>query len=74
MKSAKWIRSPKNMDTAVVSFSKQIEIKAPVCHAEMRASAVGVYTVSINGKKVGDRVLAPGFTAYKSREIFLPTT
>ena len=70
MKSAKWIRSPKNMDTAVVSFSKQIKINAPVCHAEMRASAVGVYIVSINGKKVGDRVLAPGFTAYKSRVLY----
>jgi alpha-L-rhamnosidase len=43
---------------------KEINIKKPVRHAFYSASALGIYETSVNGKKVGNQVLAPEFTDY----------
>ncbi len=41
-------------------------VKGPVRQARMYASGVGLYVPYLNGRKVGDEQLAPGFTAYDS--------
>jgi alpha-L-rhamnosidase len=38
-----------------------------VASARVYASALGVYALEINGKRVGDQVLAPGWTNYHKR-------
>jgi alpha-L-rhamnosidase len=38
-----------------------------VTHAELRITAHGIYEAFLNGDRVGDRELAPGFTAYRKR-------
>jgi alpha-L-rhamnosidase len=38
--------------------------------AVLRVTALGVYEVSINGLRVGDEVLAPGWTSYGNRILF----
>ncbi|WWD19381.1 hypothetical protein CI109_103841 [Kwoniella shandongensis] len=38
---------------------------ATLTRARLYATALGVYEVEINGKRVGDQVLAPGWTSYK---------
>lgn len=38
-----------------------------VARARLYATAHGTYDVMINGQKVGDRILAPGWTAYQHR-------
>ncbi|MBE2316363.1 family 78 glycoside hydrolase catalytic domain [Solirubrobacter sp. CPCC 204708] len=38
-----------------------------VAQARLYVSALGLYELSINGQKVGDRVLAPGWTEYTKR-------
>ncbi len=47
-------------------FRKKFELKGGVKRAVVYATAIGVYELSLNGKKVGDEYFAPGFTAYKT--------
>ncbi len=70
MKKAAWIKSPVDIGAGTVSFCKQIELEGNIKKAVARASAVGVYELTIDGKKVGERVLAPGFTSYKNRVLY----
>ena len=41
---------------------------APSGVARLYASALGVCEISINGKRVGDHILAPGWQSYKHRQ------
>ncbi|MDR2135999.1 MAG: glycoside hydrolase family 78 protein [Treponema sp.] len=47
-------------------FAVNREIKA----ARLYASAKGIYEAFCNGRRVGDEVLSPGFTEYRSRLLF----
>ena len=67
IKNAKWITAPIDMQNICLSFVRQIKIDKPVKKATLNASAVGVYKVLINGKKIGNSVLMPGWTSYKNR-------
>ncbi|GAA3879151.1 alpha-L-rhamnosidase [Leifsonia kafniensis] len=46
---------------------KEFSVAKEVVSARVYASARGVYELSINGKRVGDELLAPGMTEYKKR-------
>ncbi len=70
MKHAKWIVAPCNTGAATVSFKKKIKLSGGVKHALIRASSVGVYVLTLDRKKVGDRILAPGFTSYMNRTLY----
>ncbi len=70
MKNAKWITAPCDMGAATVSFKKKIRVFDKISSAVVRASAVGVYVLTINGERIGDRVLAPGFTSYQNRTLY----
>ncbi|WP_345801343.1 family 78 glycoside hydrolase catalytic domain [Microbacterium sp. AZCO] len=43
------------------------ELDRPVTAAVVTATAHGVYELFVNGERVGDQELTPGFTAYRSR-------
>ena len=47
-----------------------VRCKVPVVKAEVIASALGCYTISINGQKVSDRYFAPGYTQYNKRVLY----
>ena len=47
-------------------FRREITTDKPIARARLYATAMGVYEVELNGKKLGDRYFAPGFTSYKS--------
>ena len=47
-------------------FRKEFETPA-VVRATLHATALGVYTVEINGQRVSDERLAPGWSAYQRR-------
>ena len=70
MKKEKWICSPIIIDGAALAFTKRITLPKSIKQAILYASAIGVYDVHINGTKVGERVLAPGFTSYKNRVLY----
>ncbi len=60
--NANWIAGSKQIANNV--FSKQLEIGKEVSKARLYASAQGVYEVYIDGSKISDELLAPGFTHY----------
>lgn len=64
---AKWIGSPVDTGEICPVFSKTLKVTQPVTKAELSVSATGVYEAAINNERVGDLVLAPGCTSYKSR-------
>jgi alpha-L-rhamnosidase len=41
-----------------------------VTSARLYISGIGYYEAYINGKKVGDRVLEPGFTTYRKEVLY----
>ena len=46
---------------------KDFQVTKPVAQARLYASALGLYEMSLNGNKVGDQELTPGWTAYDQR-------
>ena len=46
-------------------FRKLFALEKPVKRARIYSSAIGVYNLYLNDKKVGNRYLAPGFTSYE---------
>ncbi len=65
IQNAQWIKSTKIIEEASAEFIKEFRIEKPVSSATMEATAYGVYDIIINGKKVGDQTLTPGWTAYQ---------
>ena len=52
------------------SLRRSFEIAKPVASARVYATALGAYKLSINGRSVGDDVLAPGWTDFRERVIY----
>jgi len=69
--SADWIGSPLHgtPDTSAVvpALRKAFDVPKPVAQARLYATALGVYELELNGQRVGDQELAPGWTDYGSR-------
>ncbi len=47
------------------ALRQQFELTKPVKSARLYATALGAYELFLNGKRVGDDVLAPGWTDYR---------
>jgi alpha-L-rhamnosidase len=67
--TARWIGdpAPSVSDTSATTLRRAFTLAAAPARAIVYASALGVYELRINGRPVGDRVLAPEFTDYRSR-------
>lgn len=48
-------------------FRDDFQTRGPVVKARLHASALGIYQFRINGIRVGDDLLAPGWTSYQKR-------
>ena len=48
-------------------FKTSFKVERQVESARLHITALGVYEASVNGVRVGDHVLAPGWTAYRHR-------
>ncbi len=66
---AKWIEI--NTDTLRYSpaslFRKDFQLTRSISSARVYVTSHGFYELEINGKKVGDQVLTPGWTSYSKR-------
>lgn len=57
----------KKISPKVMVFKRSFELKKKtVKKARLYATAIGMYRMDLNGKKVGDLFLTPGFTSYKT--------
>jgi len=64
---AKWIKPSKDYGEVSPIFKKAFSPLKPIKKATLYISAIGVYEAEINGKRVGDFVMAPGWTSYEKR-------
>ncbi len=51
----------------VALLRKSFVINKPVARARVYATAAGIYELHVNGARVGDQVLSPGWTDYNKR-------
>ncbi len=68
--SAKWIGIGFEEDKKsrpAQYFRNNIQIKKEIAQATAYITSQGMYQASINGKKIGDAYLTPGWTSYKKR-------
>ena len=54
----------KNVSPKTLTFRKRFILGKPVRRARVFSTAMGVYELELNGAKVGEDYLAPGFTSY----------
>ncbi len=64
---AQWIKPSFDLGDIAPLFSKSFVIKGKVKEAKLYITALGVYEAELNGKRVGEYVLAPGWTTYNKR-------
>lgn len=69
--TAKWIQTDlvgdEKKSPAVPYLRKAFELGADIASARLYISALGLYEASINGQRVGDAQLRPGWTDYEKR-------
>lgn len=67
LKQASWIRSPQKIGDCALLFARQFSAAKPVKSATLYISAMGVYVATLGNTRIGDFVLAPGWTSSKTR-------
>ncbi|MBE5960911.1 MAG: alfa-L-rhamnosidase [Lachnospiraceae bacterium] len=64
---AAWICPADTMGDICPEFFRSFSEKKAIKKAVLRITALGVYEAVLNQKRVGDFILAPGWTSYKKR-------
>lgn len=64
---ARWIAPKQDMGDVCPVFTKAFANGGDVAKAELFITAMGVYEARLNGARVGEDVLAPGWTSYEKR-------
>lgn len=67
MIKAMWITTAEDMGDVCPIFRKKWTLKKTAENVELILTALGVYEAKINGKRISDYVLAPGWTSYEHR-------
>jgi len=65
---AKWIGAPADWPT--VSLRQEIVVKPGLRRAVVNVCGLGQYELSLNGRKVGEDLLSPGWTKYNKTCLF----
>jgi alpha-L-rhamnosidase len=55
---------------AVKSLRRAFDVQKQVASARIYATALGAYKLSINGRSVGNEILAPGWTDFRERVVY----
>ena len=66
IKDCSWITPPEQMEACPV-FRRTFGTEKPVERAELQITSLGVYEAELNGRRVGDFYMAPGWTSYGQR-------
>jgi len=67
---AEWLVAPVGLKNIAPMFRKEFKILSKIRRARAYISGLGYYELSINGKKVGENLLDPGWTDYKKRILY----
>jgi len=68
--SAEWTGFPAGWNGQALYFRKAFQIVRAVQRARLYVCGLGYYELHLNGKKVGDSVLTPGWSTYAKRVIY----
>jgi len=58
---------PRDAERRPPLLRKEFSLDPDIAHARLYVTAHGLYEVEINGQRVGDHALAPGWTSYQHR-------
>ena len=64
------VPAPDRLTTGVALLRKPFTLAAPVRSARLYITALGAYRASLNGQRVGETELAPGFTDFRKRVLY----
>ena len=68
---AQWISTPlqgsRNQGTTVPALRREFALSSRPKRARLYISALGLYRAELNGQRIGDQELAPGWTDYQAR-------
>ena len=67
IKTSSWITVSQDTGSICPVFRKMFAAEKAIKKAELEITALGVYEAEINGQRVSDYVLAPGWTSYDHR-------
>lgn len=67
LEQAKWICPMTDMGEVCPTFVRRFSLRGPVSRARLTLTAMGVYEAYLNGVRVGNDILAPGWTSYQTR-------
>ena len=65
--SASWVTSADDADPRPQQLRRAFALDRPVERARLYVTSAGIHLLRLNGEPVGDRVLAPGWSAYGKR-------
>ena len=72
----KWITdgsyefTDKGISPRIMTFRKKVMMEKEIKEAKIYATAIGVYRIDLNGAKVGNAFLKPGFTSYANNLMY----
>ena len=69
--SASWIKAKRNNKKCVTDFHRAFALKDRIASAELSLTAHGVFVARLNGQRIGDDILSPGWTVYWKRHQYL---
>ena len=70
--TGQWISDPdyrfteKKVSPRPMTFRKRVKTDRKIAAARIYATAMGIYELTVNGQKAGERYFAPGFTSYQT--------
>ncbi len=62
-----WIKSERDMGEVCPQFEKNFKTNGDIKKARLTITASGVYVAALNGDRIGNFILAPGWTSYSTR-------
>ncbi|MDR2674562.1 MAG: glycoside hydrolase family 78 protein [Opitutaceae bacterium] len=64
------VRGANPRENAALMARREFPVKRPLRRALAHISGLGHYELTVNGKKAGDHLLAPGWTAYEKTALY----
>ena len=69
--AASWIKSKNNNKLCATDFYRTFAVEKALAKATLTLTAHGVFVARLNGARVGEDILAPGWTVYQKRHQYL---
>ena len=69
LNSSKWISYPTKQDYTCPVFKKNFTFSKEIKKATLKITSLGCYYAELNGDRIGDFILAPGWTYYKRTQM-----